>query len=515
MSDDDTDTSQAAKAHRVLTSSSVGSLFVDDETQNADDIDYERRGGRIPDRELVTTSPPTIPAKRQAKEPDRYKPEVKEQKKPNLDIDIKEKELVDLPEMGKINASVYAELAHRISKDGLMPLIKAGLQHEIEAKTPIGSSDNDKHVEYIWTEACTQAFCQMDDRALLQAIAGNIAQAYLNSKNKRGDLAKHLDKLYERSKIQPSCYVRTLTDQKGESVSLQDLNDLMLVMHGYVTRAHEKDNESCAIDRCAQPDWTMEDSVKGKRHFLETDASEISVPRVKLVKTWCHAISERLALCTATNSTTLQTPLQYIGYALDATKRKVQHEGSSTSWFTELVKAACKVLFGDKYNFSFLVICLIEDEALGPWVEAILSRFMRAYATDGGFSIAWAGISTRSLGLGNMSLPDRQQFWGKMTAWIEAETPIMANIKKETTRRKAYHDKLLAEKKAEVLARIDKGIESQKDFVKKATRAHDIVERNRETFTREKPDLVKGVDKDYELALECQESWKRREAMDR
>jgi hypothetical protein len=505
----DEDTSQPNKAHRVLTDSSVGSVYVDDETQKTEDREYDRG---IPDREMATTPGPTIPAKRQPKEPDRYKPEVKSPKKPNLDINIEEKALVDIPGMSNIDGSIYSEIAHQIPKDGLMPLIKAGLQHEIEAKTPIGSFGNDKQIEDIWTDACTQTFCQMDSRVLLHCIAGNIAQVYVNSKMKGGGFAQYLEKLYERSAIQPSCYVRTLSDKMGRSISPDDLSKLMVLIHGYASRAHEQDAESCAIDTCMQPDRTTEDSIKGKRYFLETDASEISVPRVKLVRAWCQAINERLKHCN-TSGKTLEPPLQYVGYALNAQKRQAQHDGSSTSWFTELVKAACKVLFGDKYAFTFHVVCLIDNEIIGPWTEAILSRFMRAYATDGGFSIAWAGVSTKSLGLGNWNPSERQQYWARMTEWVAKETPLYANIKLETTRRRGYHDRLLAQEKAEIHAERDKIVDGQRDFVRMALRTHELLERDRERYTREMPDKVEKADRNYELAVEIQDVWRRHEAL--
>jgi hypothetical protein len=363
-------------------------------------------------------------------------------------IEIAQVDVTDLPGLDNIDVDRYVGLARRIPQDGLIPLIEAGLEDEITAKSPIGVHGHDKGLKHMWATACSMFFCQMDEELLIAAVAGNVQKAYRDSVRDGTDLARYVDRLNMRAADHPSCYVRTLTDEDGNSPTIGEMNDLVRIIDGYSWQNREDDEFHYQMDlqlsAARGESWTLGETKKGKRFALAADGHEVSPERVKQLEKWVLACNRRIDRCT---STTMEPPMQYVGYAVNLDPQKAQHGGSSTSWFTELVQAACKVLFGTKYGFHMLSICLVPNEQLGPWAEVVLSRFLRAYATDGGFSIAWAGISTKRLGLSNHSKAERQAFWQDTKTWIEANTPVDQNAKTELSRRKAYYQGVLMRRK--------------------------------------------------------------------
>jgi hypothetical protein len=146
-------------------------------------------------------------------------------------------------------------------------------------------------------------------------------------------------------------------------------------------------------------------------------------------------------------------------------------------------------------------------------MEAVLSRFMRAYATDGGFSISWAGISTKRLGLPDHSKAERQAFFEDTITWIKANTPLDQNAKTELGRRKAYNQRRLDEVRSEQLAKIDK-VKAEKQLgVDMAIQAHKLVEGVRQQRAASDPQLVEKVDRNYEIALEAKRLEQRRDQL--
>jgi hypothetical protein len=155
-------------------------------------------------------------------------------------------------------------------------------------------------------------------------------------------------------------------------------------------------------------------------------------------------------------------------------------------------------------------ICIIAIEPLGPWIEVILGRFMRAYATDGGFGTTWPGLCPR---LAGSSTGQQITYMEETNTWIEANTPIDANAKIEVARCTAYCARDIQQKKSDFRRRIDKRLEKQKSFIEAATEAHRLVEKDRTRGTGWNPELVKSVDKAYEDAQELLNVQKRRDQL--
>jgi hypothetical protein len=176
--------------------------------------------------------------------------------------------------------------------------------------------------------------------------------------------------------------------------------------------------------------WEREYTSEGKRLAFITDTHHASPTRVKLIENWLNACRQRIAASTAWNQATIDSPLQYVSYAL-----KASNESPPTNWFIELIKAACAVTFEARYSFQMFTICLIPIEPLGPWIQVLLSRFMRAYATDGGFGTTWPGLRPKPSG---RSTAQQVTYMQETNTWISATTPMDANAKIELACRTAY-----------------------------------------------------------------------------
>lgn len=170
-------------------------------------------------------------------------------------------------------------------------------------------------------------------------------------------------------------------------MSLDDYEQILGIAERYCSRKTAYDREAFAIDSIADFEeesqsqdqfWSVADSKKGIRRHLKTDASDCSESRAKTLRAWIEAGRTRISRCRNLHLT-LMPPIQYVGYAVNATNRRRGHESrNSVSWLSLLTTDICQHLWPDKYSLKFFVICLIRDQQLGQFAEIILSRCLRA-----------------------------------------------------------------------------------------------------------------------------------------
>ena len=377
------------------------------------------------------------------------------------DVDI---DSTELPGMALIDVDRYVDLARRIPTDGFLPLIKAGFDDERASGSPLSGIMEDPEFPPVWQGACDRFFCSMNEEVLIETIAGNIDLAYLKSRAAGTDVAQYIDKLRDRASYHPSCYVRPLTDTNGSAMSLDHYEQMLDIAERYCERSVAHATEAYNIDCIADEEesqttdsqdttgWSLDDSRKGIRRHLQTSANAFSESRAKCLRAWIVAGRARIRHCRS-QGINLAPTIQYVGYAMNAAKRRKGHESrNSASWLSLLVSDICETQWPGLYRLKFYVICLILDPGLGQLCEVVFCRYLRAYTVNGGLSIDWAGKSISSLALPELTDAERDDFWARKQKWIEKNTDLTANVTLEGQRRKAlykaeYMQKIAAGKK--------------------------------------------------------------------
>jgi hypothetical protein len=377
------------------------------------------------------------------------------------DVDI---DSTELPGMALIDVERYVDLTRRIPTDGFLPLIKAGFDDERTSGSPLSGIMEDPEFATVWQSACDRFFCSMNEEVLIETIAGNIDLAYLKSRAAGTDVAQYIDKLRDRASYHPSCYVRPLTDTNGSAMSLDHYEQMLDIAERYCERSVAHATEAYNIDCIADEEesqttdsqdttgWSLDDSRKGIRRHLQTSANAFSESRAKCLRAWVVAGRARIRHCRS-QGINLAPPIQYVGYAMNAAKRRKGHESrNSASWLSLLVSDICETQWPGLYRLKFYVICLILDPGLGQLCEVVFCRYLRAYTVNSGLSIDWAGKSISSLALPELTDAERDEFWVRKQQWVENNTDFTANVTAELLRRKAlykaeYIQQIAAEKK--------------------------------------------------------------------
>ena len=199
------------------------------------------------------------------------------------------------------------------------------------------------------------------------------------------------------------------------------------------------EEESQTTDSQDTTGWSLDDSRKGIRRHLQTSANAFSESRAKCLRAWIVAGRARIRHCRS-QGINLAPTIQYVGYAMNAAKRRKGHESrNSASWLSLLVSDICETQWPGLYRLKFYVICLILDPGLGQLCEVVFCRYLRAYTVNGGLSIDWAGKSISSLALPELTDAERDDFWARKQKWIEKNTDLTANVTLEGQRRKALY----------------------------------------------------------------------------
>ncbi|CAI6340678.1 unnamed protein product [Periconia digitata] len=348
----------------------------------------------------------------------------------------------------------------------------------------------------------------MGERLLSEAVSGNLHKAYIESLRDGSGLARYLDNLKERGENHPCCYLRQLTDIQGNTMPLNDLQDVVSIMKTYAMFDQSQKTIAYQIDRVFDDDneWNSVMTDDGYRFYLQGDTTFTkSSEKASVVGHWAKAVQSHIDEAKRTGSAKIASLAlgQYVGYCLDAKAREKQHgggRGSSTSWLSKLFLAVCEVKWPQKYAFKFLVICMIFSEYTGPWMEVLLSRFMRAYYVDGGFSIAWAGISTSSLGFTKLSSKERSEYWKDKSDWVNQHTQMKANGLSEFHRRMSLLQQKLATAAAPVAAKLDETVARQREHIVKIFAKYQKLIGDPDLYTEMAPKLVERINKEYEVA---------------
>ncbi|KAF2106855.1 hypothetical protein BDV96DRAFT_654416 [Lophiotrema nucula] len=349
--------------------------------------------------------------------------------------------------------SKYAVLARDIESDGFLPIIQAAWRDEIDSGSSFGEGAADDFNG--WRDSCDVVLCSMDQDSILHIMAGNLTRAYLASKATDGSLARTLDKYEEWANNGPSIYIRPLADIAGGSLTLDDLEQIIVHLQKYLDPmqtdwAFQIDLQARLRDGDSQED-VQRDVEANRRFFFKTNTSNNSSQRRIVLRRFIAALQGRLQECRQ-NSTLLEPPLQYVGYAIRASQRRDQHFdlGKSTCWLSTFLQLVCDKLWPGKYSFGFLVICPIVEEDIGAPAEILLTWLSRSYFHAGGLSVGQAGGSTTSLLMHKLSQAARLEFWKDCQDWMLTETDHQASMKLELGRRRELVQRQLAIEEAQV-----------------------------------------------------------------
>jgi hypothetical protein len=137
--------------------------------------------------------------------------------------------------------------------------------------------------------------------------------------------------------------------------------------------------------------------------------------RVENVWLFCRQLLAECERCEAEEQ--LLKSLLYIGYAVRADRRKLQHEacGKSASWLATLDQTICNILWGrGHFKMHFMVICLLGHKRQGSIAEMLLTGITGAYYNaGGGFCIDVAGKSMESLHFKELTNIQTDNIWNE------------------------------------------------------------------------------------------------------
>ncbi|SMR58832.1 unnamed protein product [Zymoseptoria tritici ST99CH_1E4] len=213
---------------------------------------------------------------------------------------------------------------------------------------------------------------------------------------------------------QPRIYGNFFANSEtGDSPTVQDLHDLAIDAQ---TRYLSDAKFANKVDNLMKPAIDMESSVRGVRKFLgrlSRDSCDLPMfDRVANLGTLCRAILRR---CEEIPRDQWDKPipggLSEFGYSAKAILRMVSHAiQTGSNYLMNLFEALSKVRFGEKYMFFRKTIYHIPALELVPIAEIYCTRIGQGYIKNGGgFSHAWAGVSTNSKG--DFDESQWEQFW--------------------------------------------------------------------------------------------------------
>ncbi|KAF1973086.1 hypothetical protein BU23DRAFT_568623 [Bimuria novae-zelandiae CBS 107.79] len=313
-----------------------------------------------------------------------------------------------IPGQRLIDHSKYAALARRIDEEGWFPIIEAA---------------------WITLDAfqrmADDLLCTMDTDVLKQICFGNLAQAYDQIKASSVQLHQGFDKLAERGNDHPSIYLRVFCRGAGQPLDLAQAK--MLVMQARAYAAQEPNHHGFAFQ--------IDTALLAKKNTWAA-VMNISEPRVAVLNTFANAIERTHKLAEEQGQT--HVPLMhYVGYALNASKRKKDQTYSSTHWLSMWVCAWAQVFYKDQFAIRTYTVALITEEWGGPVAEMLVTRLACAYYHTGGFCIDQAGKSTNSFYMDKMTHLQWVAVWDGCLDWIRQNTQYDANKDLENDRRRA------------------------------------------------------------------------------
>ena len=353
-------------------------------------------------------------------------------RQPDSDDEFDGVDVGALPGQDQIDHGKYAAFASQIETDGFLPIIKAAF--EDERKT---NSTYVKGIEFEWFRFCSdETLCSMDEEVVFQMGAGNIALE--NSNPKDPAFSTRLEKIKSRADNHPSIYNRLLVNKKTmRPLLVAQAEELAKHAVSYAYADPKTAATACSIDSVfyAKTHWTRAKSDAGERFFLQTKANKISPQRRNVLLTFARAIQRRTAEAIARGEK--YAPLmQYIGYAMNASLRRKQHESfNSTNWLCMFVQAYAEAAWPGEFGMATFTVCLISENFVGPVAEMLLTRLTRAYYHAGGFSIDQAGESMASIKMDKLTQAQRDKIWQENQTYISKNTPLDANMDKEIERR--------------------------------------------------------------------------------
>lgn len=168
------------------------------------------------------------------------------------------------------------------------------------------------------------------------------------------ELAATLEQYRQRADDHPCIYVRSLSDEHGNLLTVDHAKKLLeyLVMYTAHLGGEDlsRDDLEFLYDVDAKHDqyWTERKTANGQRRLLMTTSGDhpkerISDARVKYLKHFCASFKAHIDAAEENGVLVLQ--LQYVGYARKAGEPK-QHEahGKSANWLAILVQSILSVL---------------------------------------------------------------------------------------------------------------------------------------------------------------------------
>ncbi|ORX94069.1 hypothetical protein BCR34DRAFT_227182 [Clohesyomyces aquaticus] len=419
-------------------------------------------------------------------------------------VDDPEYEVVDVGSISgqeTIDHDRYVELVKRIDQDCLQPLVDAAYEDEIATGSTYANFL--KKNRATWQSARDEVLTSMHQEVIVQACSGNIARAFDASTAAGTALAKDLVSYRKRAEKHPSIYLRIFCHKEtGHTLTVADAKELVSHAVRYAYAEPEHAEMAFKIDRVydTRNQWIMASSTEGGRWYLKTSATRLSEKRRNTLLILASTLSRIIKRCEQRGDTYM-LPMQYIGYAMKAGQRQLQHESfASTNWLTMFTDALAQVLWPDRYSARTFTICLISETFVGPMAEMLLTRISRAYYHAGGLSIDQAGKSRKSLLMDHLSEEEKRKVWDENQVWIESHTPYIANLDLEGTRRKAWRQRLYDEELQDLRGKVKAIQHRLKTFSEDAHASSEVVKNNEQFFKDEHPDLLHAAEKNADIA---------------
>jgi hypothetical protein len=346
------------------------------------------------------------------------------------------------------------DICSKLATTGFTPLVAALLKIEQDAGHSMSEDLKDR--PHPFKESCLQVLCSMDERLIPHITSGNLWKASSNDP----EIKQVLEDNYKRGQGHPAIYLRmVVTRDHGLSMTVADANRIIRYMLRYISEGEEAKEctEACfRIDCCRDETWSLVQTKQGDRRFLETKEKSRSDARVKVIRTFVHAMHARLRGLVGDER--LEPPIQYCGYSSHVDVREMQHQsyGSSSSWLASFFMSVADAALGEKYVMKQAVVCLIGEERHGSIGEMVITRLSRAYYyTGGGFSIGLAGSSLRSIYMSNLSAQERATQWKIHHKYMMENTSYEDNMAQEMKRIIAFRKTQREEKKKALMTKID------------------------------------------------------------
>jgi hypothetical protein len=327
----------------------------------------------------------------------------------------------------------WFELAERFPDEGYSPILTGALQYAAVTEHRIAIDLKQamiKNSESMYMDNAVNTLCVMPKRLVKEIVAGSVAQVFRESSptNHLAEFHKIINDMDNQGGKQACIYMLELAGSTGQPMSVEEVRKLIWELRYYKAEAATHNKLAFEYDSLHDPDWKTTVSINdGRRKYIEDKPTE----RRAVVDVFCSALEKLIH--SKRDEEDFLPRLTYIGYAIDADKRKKQHAqtgSESKNWLASLVLSICKVRWPYRgFKLHAHVICLLGDEKQAAIAEMLLAVISQSYYWTGrGFNIVLAGGSLASIEMKKKTSDERNQAWEDWKGYILNSTPWKENL---------------------------------------------------------------------------------------